>query len=256
MKITDNGIPKEVKDVYYGNKPVKAIYWGDKKIWPTNSSRVTAIIVDVELLAGTLDGVLWKHALKATESGVSPSKFIKFKCGREYYINTAIDSRPVAYYMGKGELRFANGDGPMSSDAKIGSTIDMRLVIPQIESGRIGGNQSNTDPVSLDYISFIPGTVVRGYFGKGEKRTSSGVGINVKSYPSQIIVLDKHRQKDGHCRGDYDWEYGTVGFLPGEGHVTLSVSPHQPRGSWGGYFSYPSLDAVIRVKILKIETSL
>ncbi len=255
MKAALGTIPdKYVYSAYLGERPLASIYQGTTKIWPDNAQRVTRMTLDVASLDGTLNGIYWQLALDAVDTGCTASKFIRFTCDRTYNVNHTYGSYPLVYHMGNGEFSFLNEQGPLARNVHVGDAVAISLVIPSRDSIRTGGLDNVT--VSYDYHSCIPGTTVRGYFNKGRKKVSTGVRLIVASLPSNKTLLDRHQQQNGHVRGDRDWEYGSVGYIPGETGVRLTVTPHQPvGGAWGGYFRYPAFRVTLHLNILRIETT-
>lgn len=256
MKAALGTIPdKYVYSACHGDRPLASIYHGKEKIWPDNSQRVTRMTLDVATLDGTLNGACWLLALASINTGIGARQFIRLTADRVYNVNKTFGSYPLSYYEGNGNFSFLDQQGPLARNVSPGGTVQMRLVIPCGESLKIGGTQGNNDPVSMDYYPCIPGTTVRGYFTKGQKKVSTGVRIQVFNLPSQDLLLDRHQQQNGHCRGDRNWEYGTFGYIPGSTGVRLTVYPHQARGPWGGYFTYPAFNVTFNLKILRIETA-
>lgn len=245
---------KYVYSSYLGKMPLASIYQGTVKIWPDNAQRITRITLDVASLDRTLNGVYWQLALDAVDTGCTASKFIRLTCDRTYNVNHTYGSYPIVYHMGNGEFSFLNGQGPLARNVHIGNTVPISLVIPGRDSIHTGGLDNVT--VSYDYPPCIPGTKVRGYFNKGRKRVSTGVRLKITSLPSSKTLLDRHQQQNGHGRGNRDWEYGSIGYIPGETGVRLTVTPHQPvGGAWGGYFRYPAFRVTLHLSILRIETT-
>lgn len=256
MKAALSAIPdKYIYSAYVGDRPLASIYHGKEKIWPDNSQRVTRMTLDIAALAGTLNGTYWTLALEAIETGCNAQKFIRLTADRTYNVNKTFGTYPLVYYQGNGTFSFIDQQGPIARNVRPGLTVKMRLVIPSRASMRIGGDQPNIWPVSHHYPPLLPGTVARGYFSKGQKKVSTGAALRVESQPSGIVQLNMHQQQNGHCRGYRDWSYGTLDPIAGDTQILLTVTPHQPRGSWGGYFVYPNYNVTFNLKILRIETT-
>lgn len=255
MKAALGAIPdKYIYSAYLGEQPLASIYHGKEKIWPDNSQRVTRMTLDVATLEGTVNGAYWTLALDAVATGCKAQQFVRITADRVYNINNTYGTYAMAYYNGNGEIAFVGGQGPLARNVRPGTHIPVRLVIPSRDSIKIGGTNNTT--VSKDYPPCIPGSTVRGYFGKGRKKVSSGVRVKVEQLPSGQILLDRHQQQNGHRRGDYNWQYGTMDYIPGSTGLRLTVSPHQPVGPpWGGYFNYPAFNVTFSLKILRIQTT-
>lgn len=125
--------------------------------------------LDVASLDGTLNGIYWQLALDAVDTGCTASKFIRFTCDRTYNVNHTYGSYPLVYHMGNGEFSFLNEQGPLARNVHVGDTVAILLVIPSRDSIRTGGLENT--PVSYDYPPCIPGTMARGYFNKGRKKS-------------------------------------------------------------------------------------
>lgn len=255
MKAALGPIPdKYVYSATIGETPLSSIYQGTTKIWPDNEQRISRLTLDVPSLTGTLNGIYWSIALDAISSGSSASKFIRLKADRSYNINHTYGTYPVVYHTGNGTFSFLENQGPLARNFRIGDTLPITLVIPQHDSIHTRGETNTT--ISHDYPPCIPETTVRGYFNKGQKRVSTGVRLTLTSIPSQTTILDRHQQQNGHVRGTRDWEYGTIGYIPGETGIRLTATPHLPVGGyWGGYFRYPSFRITLHLKILRLETT-
>ena len=268
MKAALGTIPdKYIYSVYLGDRPLSSIYQGHNKIWPDNANRITAITLDTSRLPGSIDGAYWEHALRAIASGATPSRFIRLTSGRVYSINSPYATYPVAWYEGNGRISYPYQTGPLANSLKEGDNVTLQLVIPGFDSIRITGTQAEgqhqiynpaNKTLTYTYPPAIPGTIVRRFFSKGQKKISTGVRTMVQSFPSGAILHDAYRQQNGHGRGNYDenaYPGEWLAYAPRDTHVRLTVWPHQARGDWGGYLRYPAVNRKLTLKILRIETT-
>ncbi len=253
MKISYNNISgKQVYDARLGERKVQAIYRGDEKIYPDNSARIHQLRLDISGWAGTPEGSCWEQAIEAVSVHADATRYIRLTAERTYLVANTYGSYPLASYLGGGLFQFALGEGPLVQNLRLGDTAALQIRLPLLKSFSIGGDQEHNQPVSRLYPSCPSGTEVRGYFGKGQKRVSTGVRIVVESLPSGKPLLNRHQQQDGHCRGDYNWNYGQCGPIAGDTQVRLTVYPHQPRGGWGGYFIYPAAARTLTARIIQL----
>lgn len=268
MKAALRNIPdKYIYSAYAGQTPLKSIYRGHDKIWPDNSNRITSITLDVSSLPGTISGSYFDLALQAIASGATPSKFIKITSGRVYSLNSPYSSYPVAYYEGNGKITYPYNTGPLANALKTGDNIAIQVVAPGFDSIRVTGTQKDGEggiyspgnkTLIYTYPQAIPGTIVRRFFGKGQKKISTGVRTQIISLPSGNILHDSYRQQNGHGRATYDenaYPGEWIANRPGDTQLQLTVWPHQARGNWGGYLRYPSFNHTFNLKILRIETA-
>ncbi|OLA87863.1 hypothetical protein [Akkermansia sp. 54_46] len=253
MKISYHSITaRQVYDARLGENKVKAIYRGDVKIYPDNAARISQIRLDISAWSGTPDGSFWEQAIEAVSVYASTSRYIKMTADRTYMVGSTWGSYPLASYRGAGLFEFAYNEGPLLQNVRLGDSASLQIKLPSLKSFSIGGTQEFDQPVSRVYPACPSGTEVRGYFGKGQKRVSTGVRIVIVSLPSGQVLLDRHQQQNGHCRGSYDWNYGWVGSVAGDTQARLEVYPHQPRGGWGGYFIYPAASCSLTARIIQI----
>lgn len=253
MKISHQTITaKQVYDARLGERKVKAIYRGDVQIYPDNAARIKQIRLDISAWAGTPEGSCWEQALEAVSVYSSSSRYIRITADRTYMVGSAYGAYPLASYHGAGLFQFAYNEGPLLQNLRLGDTASIQIRIPSLRGFSIGGTQEFDLPVSRLYPSCPSGTEVRGYFNKGQKKVSTGERIVMVSLPSGQVLLDRHQQQNGHCRGSYDWNYGWVGSAAGDTQVRLEVYPHQPRGGWGAYFIYPATACSLTTRIIQI----
>lgn len=243
---------RQVYDARLGERRVKAIYRGNVKIYPDNAARIRQLRLDTSSWAGTPDGSCWEQALEAVSVHASSSRYIKLTADRSYMLNNTWGSYPLASSLGGGLFEFAFGEGPLLQNIRLGDTASLQIRLPSLHSLSIGGSQESSQPVSRVYPACPSGTEVRGYFWKGQKRVSTGVRIVITSLPSGRVLLERHQQQNGHCRGSYDWRYGWVGSADGDTQTRLDVYPHQPRGGWGAYFTYPAASCTLTARIINI----
>lgn len=259
MRVTlGNAKRRFVYDVKFGSRQIRRIMYGGKQIWPDDTERVATMAVDMSGMEGSLDGAYWVHALEAVRAGCGEKCHMKLRAGgRDYLLQTTYGKWKKAVY-DAGVVDFL-GNGPLREDLRVGDTVKVSLVVPQVKTGSIGGSQSRYEAQALwnyengryvtsQYPPTIPHTSVHGFFCKGQKKVSTGNRIIVRASGGRVL-MDKHLQQNGHRRGEYDWDWGTVGFCQGCEYVTLTVVPHQSRGPWGGYFIYPAFTRSIRLKV-------
>lgn len=269
MKAALGTIPdKYIYTACVGAQALKYIYRGTDKIWPDNANRITAITLDITALENTINGAYWALALQAIASGTTPSRCIKLTSGgRTYCLNTTYSTYPVAYYEGNGRITYPHQTGPLSNTLKPGDNIILQLVIPTFDSLRVTGTQEDgaggiytpgNKTLQHTYTPAIPGTIVRRYFNKGQKKVSTGVRTQIQSQPSGTILHDSYRQQNGHGRAGYDenaYPGEAITYHPGDTTAHITVWPHQARGNWGGYLRYPAFNHNFTLKILSIETA-
>lgn len=243
---------KQVYDVRLGTRPVKALYRGADKIYPDDSARIRSLRLDMAAWEGTLDGIYWATALDNVTVSADAARCIRLTADRSYMVGSTWGAYPLAEWMGSGLFRFQAGEGPLVRNVRLGDTAALRLRLGSCNSLSIGGSQGDDNPVSRLYPACPPGTIVRGYYTKGQKRVSTGADIIVESRPSGQILVNRHIQQDGHCRGSYDWPYAVIDPVPGDTEVLLTVRPHQARGPWGGYFTLPGLSRTQTARIIQI----
>lgn len=252
MKITHRTITgRQVYDARLGERKVKAIYRGDVKIYPDNAARIRQLRLDVSAW-NTPESSCWQHALNAVAVHANSSRCVKLTADRSYMVGNTWGIYPLASYLGGGLFEFAYGEGPLAQNVRPGDTAAITLRLPSLPSDRIGGGQPDTRPVSRHDAPPLPGTEVRGYFSKGQKKISTGVAIRVESLPSGTLLVNRHQQQNGHVRGERNWHYGWIDPVAGDTQVLLTVTPHQPRGGWGGYFVYPAVARTLTARIIQI----
>lgn len=248
-----------VYDVKFGRRQIMRIMYGGRQIWPDDAERVATMAVGMSgLEEGSLDWAYWVHALEAVAGGSNDKLYMKLRAGgRDYLLQTTYGKWKKAVY-DAGVVDFL-GDGPVRGSLRVGDTVEVSLVVPQVRSASVGGGQAsyeNTAGWNYDngryvpgrYLPGIPYTGVHGFFCKGQKKVSTGNRIIVRDSTGRKL-MDKHLQQNGHGRGIYDWDWGAVGFCQGSTFVTLTVVPHQARGDWGGYFVCPAFSRSIRLEV-------
>lgn len=253
MKVSHKSVTnKQVYDARLGDRKVQAIYRGDVKIYPDASARIRQLRLDISGWAGTPEGSCWEQAIEAVSVHADATRYIRLTADRSYMVTNTYGTYPLASYQGGGLFQFSQGEGPLAQNLRLGDTASLYIRLPSLKSFSIGGTQEFNQPVSRLYPPCPSGTEVRGYFTKGQKRVSTGVRVVVESLPSGRVLLDRHQQQNGHCRGDYNWSYGWCGPVSGDTQVRLTVHPHQPRGGWGAYFVYPSASRPLTARIIQI----
>lgn len=243
---------KYVYDVRLGTRQIKAIYRGTEKIYPDATSRIRSVRLDIAPWLGSRDALYWEHALEAVSVHSDANRYIRLTVDRSYQIQSSFGTYPVATWKGGGQIEFPYGEGPCAQNVRLGDTATLRLRIPSMQSQAIGGSQPDTSTVSRIYPPVLPGTEVRAFFTKGQKRVSTGAVIYIVNNPGERVLINRHQQQNGHCRVYRDWNYGWVESLPGENQTILHVRPLAPRGPWGGYFIYPAFDITLRARIIHI----
>ncbi len=253
MKISHKTISgKQVYDARLGERKVQAIYRGNVKIYPDTAARLRQLRLDISGWAGTPEGALWEQALDAVSVHAEATRCIRLTAERTYMVASTYGAYPLASSLGGGLFQFAAGEGPLAQNLRLGDTLSLQIRLPSLKSFSIGGSQEHNQPVSRLYPPCPSGTEIRGYFTKGQKRVSTGVRLIVTSHPSGAVLLDRHQQQNGHCRGDYNWNYGWAGPVAGDTQTHLAVHPHQPRGGWGGYFVYPAASRTLTARIIQL----
>lgn len=253
MKISHKAASgKQVYDARLGERKVQKIYRGEEQIYPDNSARVRQLRLDISAWAGTPEGSCWEQAIEAVSVHADTSRYIRLTADRAYLVGNTYGSYPLAAYLGGGLFQFSAGEGPLVRNLRLGDAAALQIRLPRLKSFSIGGDQEHNRPVSRLYPSCPSGTEARGYFGKGQKRVSTGVRLVVESLPSGKILMNRHQQQNGHCRGDYNWNYGWCGPVAGDTQARLTVYPHQPRGGWGGYFIYPAAARTLTARIIQL----
>ncbi|MEG0587697.1 MAG: hypothetical protein RR506_07305 [Akkermansia sp.] len=246
---------KETYSAYCGDKPLKSIYIGQTKIFPTNAKRISRLTLDMTPLQNSLRGTYWTLALKAITQTANDNRFIKITCGRTYCVDHTYKTLAIAYYLDNGIFSFANDQGPLANKLKTGDNVTIRIVIPRSESLHIGGTNENQPAVSYTFPPCIPGTELHGYCTKGRKRTSSGLHLLAQSLPSGKTLIDHHNQRNGHCRCHCDWTYARLNYINSETGLLITARQNTSFGPWGAYLLYPPIDQTLTLKILKIQTS-
>lgn len=239
MKITHNQLHDAfVLEVDLGEVPVWEFDYGEVKLYPDTESGVRQAKFRVPEV-GSADWCYFVHAFNTVQREVSPEcNMILRVAGREYSLFGALDGLPAASMTREGLVSFPEGCAPSLQALSGGASASLSVTLPQVRSVSIGGNQGRNEAVSGVFSPIIPGTEVRGFFYKGQKRVSTGNAIRV-CLPDGTVLLDKHMQQNGHGRGYQDWLWGVLQTAAVE--VSLRVVPHQPRGPWGGYLVYPEV---------------
>ncbi|SEH97266.1 hypothetical protein [Akkermansia glycaniphila] len=255
MKISFGAaVNRYVYDARLGERRVQAVYYGTRKVYPDAAARVRMIRLDMGGWAGTPEGNCWARALEAVSIAADGSRHIRLTAGRTYSVQSAYGSYPAAAWLGDGRFEFAHGEGPLAQGLRLGDTATLRLLVPALTTAAIGGTEGDNGEVAAVYAACLPETEVRGYFTKGQKKVSTGVRVRLESLPSGAVLMDRHQQQNGHCRGSYDWNYGWAGPVWGDTQVRLTVWPHQARGPWGGYLISPAISRTLSARIIQMQT--
>lgn len=244
---------KYVYDARLGDSRLRAIFLGDKKLYPDSSARIRMIRLDMGAWSGTLEGAYWNHALSAVSVASGAMQYIRMHADRTYQVQTSFGHYPLAVCTEGSCFTFAAGEGPLVQNIRLGDTAALRLQIPAMASQTIGGTQGNDSPVSHTYPASLPGTEVRCHFTKGQKRVSTGARVLIESRPSGTVLLDRYHQKNGHCRGSFDWNCGWIGPSGHDTQTFMTVWPVQARGPWGGYLLYPAVSVTLYARIIRIQ---
>lgn len=254
MKISHrNAAGKYIYDARLGERPLRAICLGGKQLYPDNAARIRLLRLDMGAWHGTVEGAYWRHALEAVSAASGPMQYIRLQADRSYQVQTTFGHYPLASCTDWSCFTFAAGEGPLVQNIRLGDSTSLRLQIPAFASQSIGGTQGDDSPVSHAYPACLPGTEVRCHFTKGQKRVSTGARVLMESRPSGAVLLDRYHQKNGHCRGSYDWNCGWVGPWGNDTQALMTVWPVQARGPWGGYLLYPSVSLTLYARIIQIQ---
>jgi len=251
MKITHDGLKDAfVLEVDLGEVPVWEADHGETQLYPDTATGVKQAKFRVPE-RGTEQWCRFIHALNTVRRECSAEcNMILRVAGREYSLFGSVNGLPVARMTDDGYVTFPDGYVPTLQELTDGVRASLQATIPQVKSALVGGDYAGYEAdaganlrmknyASLVFSPIVAGTEVRGYCSKWRKKTSTGNRIIVTT-SAGVKLLDKHIQQDGHIRGAYDWEYGTINVAAES--VTLTVIPHQARGPWGGYFVYPAFD--------------
>lgn len=258
MKITLNKLKDAfVLEADIGEVPVWEVDYGETKLYPDTETGVKQAKFRVPE-RGTEDWCYFIHSWNAVNRECSPTCNIILRvAGQEYSLFGSVNGLPVAQMTQEGLVTFPDGHVPTLQELSLGAEAVLLARVPEMKSSSVGGNlagyESGADTnmrwgkyAEKEYTPIIAGTLVHGYFTKGQKKVSTGDRVIVTE-PDGNVLMDNHMQQNGHRRGYYDWTFGTIGVTREK--ATLKVIPHQARGLWGGYFVYPAFNRQFRLPL-------
>ncbi len=250
MKITHGAagvVNRELWAEHLGDRPVLRIMKGGEQIWPDPTDRVRRIIVNTDVLADSALSRIWNHAMTQTQVSCSETQYMRFLFGGSFYfLNSTYAAYQKATYSTGGIITFNEGFGPLRSDVQGVESINVQILLPQTNSAYIkNGTRTFNVPPS--------GTTASVLVVKGQKRVSAGCSCIITGMPSGTVVMDKYKQRNGHCRTIVNYNLGTVPPIPEtDTTITVEANLHQTT-HYGAYLTYPAISTTITLPIISIE---
>lgn len=195
-------VRRYVYGVRLGERKVKAVYYGDKLIWPTLSDTVYSCVLDVAAIEGSLAGAQFFHALEAVRNGgVGLDCYVLMMAGgREYMLSKGFGRYDVAAWDGHATATFGDS-GPLASALQVGDEVTLRLVVPESRTTAAASPGQNAGFSEAWETRWLPGASLVYSHTKGQKRVCPwAYGVLTAEPSGMTYVTAPWHNHPGHRR--------------------------------------------------------
>lgn len=261
-----------VRHVDLGELGVNEVWHGDTMLYPENTSLIYKLQV-ITPKAGTLEWAYWLHAVRAVTYSNnlydSNAQMQLEGISDQYWLGA---NRPTGLYQASiaedGWITFRTDEGPCVSDIRDGDTLTISANIQEHYDVPHTSGEQDVESSARWFNPYLPGTFLKLWWGKGQKKKSAGVRYAVNGYPSNTQMIAGAGQKNGHGRGItvYAEAYPTAchvcntsnpasgndDYVPGDTGLTGSFQQFNSCYSLKATPTYPKFEKVFKLKVKNI----
>ncbi len=236
-----------VQYAYLGDNPVGEIWLGDRKLYPSDESRISRLYVELPD-EGSDEWCYLQHGLDALKLTSKEVGYMLLRvAGMEYAVEFSHSGLHKAG-LDHNELSFSQDEGPSLHDVQTGDEIELSIFVGVRQSTIV---YADPDKIA-ELLPILPQTKLCGRVVKGQKKTNAISDFwlfnqQEELYKGQIAIR-------GHKRGSWSQHLSTLNEL--HAYPLLRVqceAAHYPHASSGsGWLLYPAISKTIKAKITKI----
>lgn len=194
-----------VRHVDIGEAGVNEVWHGNTMLYPGN----TSLIYKLQLITpkeGTIEWAYWVHAVRAVTYSndlyTSNAQMQLDGISDQYWLGS---NRPTGLYQSSltedGWITFRPDEGPCVADIRDGDMLTISANIPAHYDVPHASGSQDAKSNARWYNPYLPGTYLKLWWGKGQKKKSAGVRYAINGYPSNTQMIAGAGQKNGHGRG-------------------------------------------------------
>lgn len=194
-----------VRHVDLGDSGVNEVWHGDTMLYPENTSLIHKIQV-VPPAEASLNWAYWVHAVRtvtyADRLYTANAQLLLDGISDQYWLGS---NRPTGLFLAgiteDGWITFGTDEGICVSDIDEGDTLSITANIPEHYDEPHTSGKQDVSSTAQWYNPYLPGTFLKLWWGKGQKKRSAGVNYAINGYPSDTQMIAGRGQKNGHGRG-------------------------------------------------------
>ncbi len=240
---------KFVRHLSLGDTPVKELWLGDRKLYPSDEERVQRLFVELPEIYSD-EWCILQHGLDALKMRSKDSGYMVLRvAGYSYAVSFAHSGMDVVEHAGDGFI-FSADEGPSLRDVSESDVCELDIYLPVHSSLIVRANPDESSTI----LPLLPASRLYGKVEKWKKKTNAVSQFWVSQQDEELFR--GQISVKGHKRGVWTSNLTTFNVFKPYPSLRVACEPeHYPHASHGsGWVLYPAISQTIKTTITKITT--